>query len=363
MCDYVEASGGLYTLPELFAEAAVAAEEIAARLLVEKGLNPLKRKDFITITNRLHDQLKRKALPPERKAVERALQKLDLDWVNLSPAQKNKAIDTFNQALAGLVPARLTAVPVLQGESKAIVAGTKTATIQKFKLGIDSSFTRKDQAVADSVAGMQANFITDNTGDIVDGTTAWVRKQVSDLAEEGLSSAAIAESLVVGVSAQTLGKASNYWHVVATAFVGRARTYEQLVAYSDAQIDYYTWESVLDERTTEVCRFMHGKRFSTQASMQRFRAAEAAVKAGGARGVKDTQPWVTVTRNAEGKQLLVARTSKGTHVLAQVDEPGYGEVDRIGSYSNAADVPTLESFGVSTPPAHGMCRSTVVADV
>lgn len=365
MCGYVHTDEGLMLRSELYGKAADAALDIARSMVapVAKALDPLDRADFITITQRLHKKLRGEALPPERDVVLRAIETLDLDWNGLSTSQKSAAFDAFNQALAGLVPARMTAAPILVAEAEPLVKSVKESTIRRFRLDLDNTFTRADERVARSTGGLQGNFITDHTGQIVEDTTAWARKRSGELIEQGLSSRDIAAALSEGVAARTLGKASNYWNVVATSFVGRARSYEQATAYAEAQIDFYVWESVLDERTTEICRFMHGKRFSTQAALDRYRAAEAAARSGGARAFKDAQPWMTMSRDKDGNRVIVARTSKETHVIAQVDEPGFGEVDRIGSYSNAMGVETLESLGVTMPPAHGMCRSTVVADV
>lgn len=359
---YIDTAAGLATPAELYGSAVDAADDVLELISVTKALDPLKRKDFIAITNQLHRKLSNKALPPERRVVAAAIEKLDIDWNVLSAAQKDAAIDAFNQALSGLVPARMTAHPILEVEAKSVVKATKDATISKFKLNVDNSFTRRDAAVARSVSGMHGNIITDEAGRIVTSTTQWARATVAEMIEMGLPSSTIAETLSKGASARTLGKASNYWRVVSTAFVGRARAHEQLVTYAEAQIEYYIWESVMDERTTEICRFMHGTRFTTQMAVEQFRAAEAAVQSRGAQGLKDTQPWMTVTRNEAGKQEIVVRTSKGETSIATVEEPGYGEVDRVGRYSGTVDAPTLESLGVSTPPAHGLCRSTIVAD-
>jgi hypothetical protein len=148
------------------------------------------------------------------------------------------------------------------------------------------------------------------------------------------------------------------------AFANRARTHEQLVSYKDAKIGAYVWESVMDERTTDICRFMDGKRFFVDKALKKYGQAEQRVKTDGARGVKDTQPWVTTTRNPEtGKKEMVVRTSKGEERIATIEESGFGEDDKVGTYSNEAPLDRLEAMGVSTPPVHGLCRSTIVADV
>lgn len=349
----------------LLAEGSAAADELLSHVYnvsLAKALNPLNKRDFVTLTRQFARKLEGKANPPERKVVKGAIESLDVDWVNLTSAQRGRAIDGLNNELGKLVSARLTAIPVIEAEVPKLVKSVRAATARKFKLDIPE-FGGKDEALAKSIVGMQANFVSAATDGVVEDVTRWARDQVAELAAAGLGSQDIANTLANGVSAKTLGRSANYWSVVSVAFTNRARTWEQLTAYEDAGIEKYFWESVLDERTTEICRFMHGKRFTTGAALEKFRAAERAFKDRGGRGVKDTQPWMTVTRNDEGKQEIIIRTTSGQSSLATVEESGFGEVDRIGKYSNTANLQTLESLGVSTPPAHGLCRSTVVADV
>lgn len=349
----------------LFGAGVEAADEILRSVYavdILKSLDPLKDKDFVTIVNTLARQLERKTNPPSREVVQQAIRTLDVDWVNITRAQQDRVVDAANTVLGGLVPARFQAVPLLEVHSKGFVKDVRDSTTRKFKLDVPS-FTTRDAHIASSVVNTAGNFITDATGQLVEDLTKWSRATVADMLEAGLGSRDIAAALGTGLQAQALGKASNYWNVVATAYAGRARSWEQLTAYSDAKIEVYVWSSVMDDRTTEVCRFMDGSRFQTDEALRRFQAADDAVGKRGAQGLKDTQPWVTQTRNPEtGKRELVIRTSKGQQTIAVVEEPGFGEVDRRGTYSNALDLPTLAQLGVGVPPIHGMCRSIILAD-
>jgi hypothetical protein len=46
-----------------------------------------------------------------------------------------------------------------------------------------------------------------------------------------------------------------------------------------------------------------------------------------------------------------------------VDEPAVGLRDEVGRYSRALSPAQLEAAGVTVPPLHGRCRSTIVAEV
>lgn len=349
----------------LYGDAARAAEELLVKVYgvdVLKALDPLKDKDFKVIVERLARRLANKTNPPERAVVDAAIRELDVDWRNLSRAQLDRVVDAANKVLGGLVPARLTGMPLINDEAPKIVGATRSSAKRKFKLDIPS-ITERDKVMAATVASMQGNFITDHTGEIVESLTVAMRQDVAAMLEAGLGSDEIAAALGARVTAQTLGKAENYWRTVSVAFANRARTQEQIFAYEDASIGAYIWESVMDARTTEICRFMDGKRFNVSNARDKFAAGEKAVQQS-VRAFKDEQPWVTITRNEEtGKREMVARTSAGDERIATIEEAGFGEPDRTGKYSNEAPLERLEALGVSTPPVHGLCRSTIVADV
>jgi hypothetical protein len=125
-------------------------------------------------------------------------------------------------------------------------------------------------------------------------------------------------------------------------------------------VDRYRFEAVLDEVTSEVCRFMHGKVFTVEHAMDRFRDVE---RARDPERIRDVQPFVEVGADPEGNQVLFYERGGRRRAVAQVDEPAVGERDEVGRYSRALSPPQLEAAGVTVPPLHGRCRSTIVAEV
>ena len=74
------------------------------------------------------------------------------------------------------------------------------------------------------------------------------------------------------------------------------------------------------------------------------------------------QPWVQVGADHEGHQVLFYKRDGRRRVVAQVDEASVGQSDKVGRYSRALSPDQLEAAGVSMPPLHGRCRSTVLVD-
>jgi hypothetical protein len=143
------------------------------------------------------------------------------------------------------------------------------------------------------------------------------------------------------------------------SFANRGRTYTQLAAFDEADVERYRFEAVLDEVTSEVCRFMHGKVFSVERAMKRFREVE---RARDPERIQDLQPWVQVGADDDGNQVLFYERGDRRRVVAQVDEPAVGERDEVGDYSRQMSPDQLEAAGVTVPPLHGRCRSSIVVE-
>jgi hypothetical protein len=110
---------------------------------------------------------------------------------------------------------------------------------------------------------------------------------------------------------------------------------------------------------SKICRFMHGRDFSVERAMQRFDEVE---RAPDPEAISDLQPWMRVGADPDGNQVLFYERGGRRHVVAHVDEPAVGRADQVGRYSHALTNDQLEAAGVSVPPLHGRCRSTIVVE-
>lgn len=112
-----------------------------------------------------------------------------------------------------------------------------------------------------------------------------------------------------------------YWRVVASAAASRAYHYGYLRAAQARGRLAYRWKAVLDERTSAICRHMNGKEFSVAEAVSLLERAAAEEDIA---GVKRVLPWLRMAEvNGMTKDQLRAR-------------------------------------GFMVPPAHGLCRSTIV---
>jgi SPP1 gp7 family putative phage head morphogenesis protein len=203
----------------------------------------------------------------------------------------------------------------------------------------------------------ETHFIRDQYGRRADELSERARDIVAGGLEQGLGRDDIAEDLSTALTAAT-GQRRAYWQLVATNFANRGRTYTQLVAFDEADIERFRFEAVLDQVTSEVCRFMHGREFTVEHARRRFEAVEQAPDP---EQVSELQPWMQTGRDDAGNQVLYFERGGRRHLVAQVDQGAVGRSDEVGRYSQAMSNDELIAAGVTVPPLHGHCRSTIVA--
>lgn len=119
------------------------------------------------------------------------------------------------------------------------------------------------------------------------------------------------------------GTQAKYFEGLAANITTNARVRGQIRSFVDLGVTHYTIVNPMDERTTEICRYMNGKVFSVSDAVTQIEAVAGATDPD---ALKDAQPWVSAT-----------------------------EAKRIGEKGTGA----LAAAGLSLPPYHFRCRSTV----
>ncbi|MBI5549508.1 MAG: hypothetical protein HY901_36945 [Deltaproteobacteria bacterium] len=351
-------------LCEVFREGAEAAEAILRdvyRVDVTKALDPLDRTDFLTIVQRLSSALRGVTRSAEADALRRAIRELDVDWPHLSGEAHGEVIRASRQALESLATQVLPQVnQVFEVEADRVVRASKKATVRRFELSIGTDLSRTDERIARFVRESQGNFVRDEYGRRREAFSKRAREIVASGIEGGVGRDDISEALSTSLAEQGLTRSRAYWDMVSMVFANRARTTTELAAFEEAGIEQYRFEAVLDEVTSEVCRFMHGRVFTVAKAMDRFRKGE---RARDPELIRETQPFIQVGADEDGNEVLFYERGDRRRTVARVDEAGFGERDAVGSYSDGLSNKQLEAAGVSAPPLHGQCRSTIVAEV
>jgi SPP1 gp7 family putative phage head morphogenesis protein len=354
----------------LGAAVALAGEQVIYRELaaapVAKAsgdIDPRSPEGFLRIVDQVARALRRASQGAEADAVRRAIDQLDVDWPHLTDADRMRIVRAANEAIAGVPPAIMPKVhEVLDLEAGRVVRRTRRSAKQTFSLNISSDFTRTDERIAQFVARSQTNFIRDEYGRRQVAFSEKARQIVSRAIAQGLGRDEISRQLREAFRNTTVSRSAFYWDVVASAFVGRARSLAEVSSYADAGINHYIIVAVLDEVTTDICRFLHGKRFSVAASMAQFARIE---RLRDPERIKHEQPWLQVRQDRRGNRVIVVPTERGDVRVAVVEDSAERKraKDELGRFRNGVSTAKLEAVNVGPPPFHGMCRSTTVPEV
>jgi SPP1 gp7 family putative phage head morphogenesis protein len=338
--------------------------ELAAPVAKASGeIDPRSPEGFLRIVDQVARALRRASQGAEADAVRRVIDQLDVDWPHLTDADRMRIVRAANEAIAGVPPAIMPKVhEVLDLEAGRVVRGTRRSAKQTFSLNISSDFTRTDERIAQFVARSQTNFIRDEYGRRQIAFSEKARQIVSRAIAQGLGRDEISRQLREAFRNTAVNRSAFYWDVVASAFVGRARSFAEVSSYADAGISHYIIVAVLDEVTTDICRFLHGKRFSVGASMAQFVRIE---RLRDPERIKHEQPWLQVRQDRRGDRVIVVPTEHGNVRVAVVEDSAERKraKDERGRFRNGISAAKLETLNVGPPPFHALCRTTCVPEV
>jgi hypothetical protein len=219
-------------------------------------------------------------------------------------------------------------------------------------LAIGARFNALDQRVARHIVNAQGLFVRDEYGRRLDVFGREARRVVASGLERGLGRVDIAGELEAAARAALIDRAPFYWEVVASAFVGQGRSFAQVSSYAEAGVQRYRIEAVLDERTTHICRFLHGKTFAVADALRKFERAERLEQP---EDIKRLLPWVR--ERLDGGMLML--TGAGV-AIAEVTRSGLGTHDDVGEFRPRLTDAQLGEAGLGFPPFHGLCRSTTL---
>lgn len=346
-------------------EARVAADELLGdclRLPLRKAINLGTPGGFDRAVALLAARLRRATGRADVDAVRDAMAVLDVDWPRTTAAERRRLVSEA-MAAAGrataLIPARIQ-VP-LGDAAESVVAATRTQARRQQGLAIAADFNALDRRVVTHVVGSQGNFVRDEYGRRIESLGEEARRIVAAGLEQGLGRDDIAADLERAARAALVERAPFYWEVVASSFMSQGRSFAQMSSYAEAGIQRYVIEAVLDERTTHICRYLHGKSFAVADALQRFERVEQLEQP---EDIKRELPWVRESLDPEtGRTRLYVDGGAGRTPLAEVTRSAFGTRDDRGDFRALASDGALREVGIGFPPYHGLCRTTTLAVV
>jgi len=350
--------------------AAIAAEKAMGADLeleaIQKLLNPLKDADYRRLVADLGDHLQRTSGYISRKYMRRMVNSLDFDWskaTDLKLRLLQRRLSDAMRSVAG--EAWVSTRGRLYTDTEVVANGTRSVMAKEHNLAITGHLAQKDLGTLKKITASHAHYVTDfYTKQVDPALSKQARLIVRNGVDRGLGNRAIGRELHSGLGATLKGRELPYFNVVANAVVNRSRSYSALVTMKDAGITYYIISAVLDEITTETCRFLDGKILDVEHGLKQFAEVDAASDP---TDVKTIMPWVRERKLQTGadkgkRGLFVPQKNGSQRLLAVVDKSGYGKVDDRGTFKRALGQREMAEAGIGTPPYHGSCRTTVIPD-
>lgn len=335
----------------------------AYRIDIYKALDPLNDDDFLAITQTIANELFGISGPPEASAVKAALQVLDVDWTTLTDSQRAEVVRSANLAMQGL-PAQVT--PKITSKLKLrlqdMMRSTKVSATKTLSLNISTSLNLVDKQMADSLSSI-GSWITDEYGRRQGFFNTGVDRIVSDGLAQGLRSDDIAQDLKKLGDSLAVKQPANYWRLVALNSGNRARSYGHLSTMADGGITHYVFTAVLDERTSNICRALDETVFPVSTGLSKF--SDLAIQStGDFTAAEKVMPFVQQARLDGGEiEMFIEPPGMGRTVLGIASENGVGRADFKPKVRGLADPGQLLGAGVSIPPIHHACRSSIIADI
>ncbi len=250
--------------------------------------------------------------------------------------------------------------PVLAGSAASIVSHTRISACNLF----DFAAAIKHESPLDvdtitNVVTSQMVYVKDSYGRRADEIDDLAKQVVASGLERGLGRDDISGELATKLGPLGADRTANYFDLIANDFANKARTSTQLNTFERAGIIRYRFHSIMDQATSEICRLLNGRVFSVEKAAERMRHA---MRLEDPEEIRNVRPWVQTGTNDAGNQILYFNRGGARHVVAHVDEAGEGQLDRAGKYSNQMSNKALEAAGVTVPPCHSHCRSTILTD-
>jgi hypothetical protein len=345
---------------EVLRRGAAAAEEVVEILLrrsVRKSLDPLKPRDYQVIMDRLARKIRGTAGVEEARAMAAALDALDVRWAGMSDAQVDAAVKAANQVLRSRVqhiPAKVEAVLELEGPG--LAAGTRASVKRTYGLDITAALQARDKRAEKFARTFTGNYVRDEMGRRVEAVSTKARAVVARGMAKGFGSDQIGKNLRSALG-DTVVRSDAYWRVVAGSFASHARTFSELGAFDDAGIEQWMFEAVLDDATTDVCRFYHGRTWATADAVAHV---DRLMELEDPEDIRRVSPWVKQGRGEDGKEFLWVQRGEKRVRIATIDRSGAGSNDDVGEFSRGKSSGALLKLGAIFPPLHGLCRSMIV---
>lgn len=345
-------------------EVALKVEELDGYLALlgrtsKAGKNPLTPKGFDEAVDKFIAQVVKSAKVADDRALKAMIGKLDVAWVKMTPKQQEKAIASAVEGLALTAAEQVSITRTIGDEMKFLITASKRGAKALHDLNVSPVFDAIDQRIVDNVVESSSHYIRDAYGRRRVGMSKTARDVVSRGVEAGFDSTEISAKLADVMGASGIIRARSYWTTVSSIYSARSRSYGLARSYDEGGIEYARITSVLDERTTDQCNFLHEKLIPVGRVLSRYNEV---AEDPDPESVVALQPFLQVGKDDNGDRILYYKPGKDAErvKVATVVESTVGSKDVRGRFEQHRSDSEILDAGIGFPPYHGLCRTTTV---
>lgn len=280
----------------------------------------------------------------------------NINFAKLTPAQVERAVRQAMGDLRGVAPEVAKQwVAEMRRELLRIGASTKAAVSQRYLRTVAPALRLPEAKAIDQIAQQQGWFVRNQAGRRDDALSRRALEIVTEGLKNGEGRTEIGRRISTELPGMWQGMGQRYANVLAANAVSRARTYAELSTFTEAGVVYAEVQAVLDERTTDVCRFMDGQIVEV---LDMWEIARSAATVRNPEDIYKVSPFMQVRTNPQSGMREVQVRSTGTPV-AEVRRSGVGAVNDRGAMRGLLPGKFKEA-GIGGPPYHHNCRSMLV---
>ncbi len=320
------------------------------RVPIEKALNPLKQRDFVRLEARLARKLRRafkNSAGDDIKAIQKLIRQVNLN----KPETIERFVRESSKALKGLERAvAKDLAPIMEAAIEDMYKTSKVAQINQLfskkrikSKGDIATFGTKDVTQVEILQQNQNIYIQEGYKTQISNFDVRSKKILSQAAEEGLDQRSTGR-LLQNAFGNTVDN-PKYWDMVGSSWMNRTRNISSLQTFDDGGFDEYEILAVVDERTSQICKQMNGKRFSIK---KQLRIETKATEGEELDSLTKKTPWLTTRQGEDGDVTIGVKRGNGR----------FTPVATNGDLSKSPQ--NLQRLGIAMPPFHGFCRTTVV---